>query len=79
VRRAWSAGIGFIRLTPSFSVSSPLLTFTKGDDAPLLPQEGWNRLIPHLAVHRAFEKYRRDDLSPGESRRGHKCARASGA
>jgi hypothetical protein len=30
VRRASSAGIGFIRLTPSFSASSPLSTFKKG-------------------------------------------------
>src|SRR6516165_3117366 len=41
----------------------PFVDLHKGDDAPLLPQESRNRHFTRLAVHRAFEKDRRDDLN----------------
>jgi len=48
-----------------------LSTFTKGIDAPFLPQKNRSRLSPHLTVHCAFEQDRRDDVGSGESRRSH--------
>jgi len=51
-----SAGIAFIRLTPSFSGSSPLSTFRKRDDASFFPQEGRDGLFPRLSVHGSFQK-----------------------
>ena len=67
VRRASSAGIGFIRLTPSFSAFQPFADLQKG----VFPKESRNRRFLRLAVHHAFEKDRRDDLSCGEGWRGH--------
>ena len=48
----------------------PLIDLDDRDDAPVLPQVGRDRLALRLAVHRALEQDRGDDLVAVEGRRG---------
>src|SRR5262249_29843761 len=52
-------------------VVESLVDLHKGNNASLFPQERRRRLSAHLAVHRAFKEYRRDDLRAGKGRRRH--------
>ena len=66
---ASSSGIGFIRLTPSFSASRPLSTFRKGTTPRSSHRKVGTGLPCACAVHRAFEQDGADDLGAGEGRR----------
>ena len=49
----------------------PAVDFDERHDLPLFPEIGRGRLAAHLAIHRAFEQDRADDLVAAKRRGGH--------